>query len=877
MTGCNILILVCTVVALGLLASPSMAGEMAPGNVVPVSIEAGPQEYPDIDGDMIVWVDGRKSIYYSSGPGVRAWSVAGEGGSPSVSGDYIVWEEILNMSLDICLFDLSGGVTRVLTDDPTDQWMPVIYGERVAWYDARSGSTDICLYDIGTGNETFISCSPVTEWRPALSERYLVWEEGSGNGDIWLYDILTGERRQITENSARQTYPSISGSRIVWEDYRNGAPDIYLFDLEDPAAGEQRITDDPAEQVSPAIDGDLIAWEDKRDGTWNIYICDLALGTDKQMPVAPSSTEQLYPAVSNDRIVWQNGRGERSDIYAFTYFRGAIPVAEFSANPTEGNAVLFVRFTDRSTGGPETWFWDLGDGYTSTERNPWHLYEFPGNYTVSLTVSNEFGSDTVTKSELIHVGPLEIREIQFQARPLAGPVPLKVLFLGDEPNYARSWYWDFGDGGTSSHRDPMHTYRRPGVYNVTLTCTYGGINLTHTEYGFITVYERLEPSFLADPVNGTAPLSVRFTDTSTGGPESWLWDFGDGVTSSEQNPEHTYLNPGTYTVSLMVGSAFQNETAVKHGYIQVVPAPTPTVSPTLPITPTPSPTVPVTPTESPTVPVTPTPTVNVTPTVTPTASATPTPTVNVTPTPTQTSPGSGSSGGGGGGRGGGGGGGGGSLAWTDPGWRTPASTAGPTPRPTATSPSGADPAVSALQFVSPDGLVSLTIAGGISAVKTSGAPVTTVTLESLDVDSVPPISGEGRYVFTGFACLIGPDGAALSQPATLVFNFSQDQWEALYDDDRKRLVVQRYNRSADAWEEAITTVHPGSWSISAEISSSGLYALCAEVSEEGIAEMAMDGLDPQFWTGEYTNLIFALLALIILCGGTYLYFRKDGL
>ena len=79
----------------------------------------------------------------------------------------------------------------------------------------------------------------------ALSERYVVWEESTGNGDIWLYDIRSGERHRITGNGARQTYPSISVSRIVWEDYRNGAPDIYLFDLDDPGAGEQRITDDP--------------------------------------------------------------------------------------------------------------------------------------------------------------------------------------------------------------------------------------------------------------------------------------------------------------------------------------------------------------------------------------------------------------------------------------------------------------------------------------------------------------------------------------------------------------------------------------------------------------------------------------------------------
>ncbi|MDD4567400.1 MAG: PKD domain-containing protein, partial [Methanoculleus chikugoensis] len=180
MTACKALIVICTAIAIGLLASPAVAGERAPGDIVSICIDGGSQEHPDIDGGTVVWEDGRngKSIYYSSGPGSGSRKVAGAGTGqryPSVSGDYIVWEENRNMSPDICLFDASTGVTTALTDDPADQWMPVVHGEHVVWYDARSGSPDICLYDIETGSETFLSCSPVTDWKPALSERYVVW------------------------------------------------------------------------------------------------------------------------------------------------------------------------------------------------------------------------------------------------------------------------------------------------------------------------------------------------------------------------------------------------------------------------------------------------------------------------------------------------------------------------------------------------------------------------------------------------------------------------------------------------------------------------------------------------------------------------------
>ena len=405
------LIVVCTAIAVGLLVSPVMAGGGAPGSVVPFCVAEGSQEHPAIGGDMVAWGDGRDggSVRYSDIPGGEGQKVAGGGTGqryPSVSGDYIVWEEIRDTNLDICLFEISSGKTRVLTDGQADRWKPVVCDGYVAWYDARGGNTDICLYEIETGNEIFLSCSPVTEWKPALSERYVVWEESTGNGDIWVYDIQSKERHQITRNSARQTYPAISGSRIVWEDYRGGVPAIYLYDLNRPAAGEQRITSGSAWQVSPAIDGDLIAWEDKRSGIWNIYICDLSREMGREMPISPSGTEQLYPVVSGDLVVWQNGRGGEADVYAFTYSRGTPPIAKFSADPTSGEAMLDVQFTDLSTGDPGAWMWDFGDGRTSPSQDPRHSYETAGDYTVSLTVSNKFGSDTTTEIGYIRIDPL---------------------------------------------------------------------------------------------------------------------------------------------------------------------------------------------------------------------------------------------------------------------------------------------------------------------------------------------------------------------------------------------------------------------------------------------------------------------------------------
>jgi len=112
-----------------------------------------------------------------------------------------------------------------------------------------------------------------------------------------------------------------------------------------------------------------------------------------------------------------------------------------------------------------------------------------------------------------------------------------------------SWLWDFGDGNTSTAQNPTHTYAAAGTYTVCLTASNAcGSDSTCSS---VTVS-------CAAPVaawsNTNQNLSASFTDLSTVAPSSWLWDFGDGSTSTMQNPNHTYAAPGTYTVCLTVSN-----------------------------------------------------------------------------------------------------------------------------------------------------------------------------------------------------------------------------------------------------------------------------------------------------------------------------------
>ncbi|MCH6471365.1 PKD domain-containing protein [Sinomonas terrae] len=159
--------------------------------------------------------------------------------------------------------------------------------------------------------------------------------------------------------------------------------------------------------------------------------------------------------------------------------------------------------------------------------------------------------DLVVKSVIPAPAPVA----SFTASPTSGIAPLNVAFTDTSTGSPTSWSWNFGDGGTSTSQNPTHTYASAGTYTATLTATNAtGSNSTSST---ITVSALQAPvaSFKASPTSGAAPLNVAFTDTSTGSPTSWAWDFGDGATSTAQNPSHTYAAPGTYTAKLTATNA----------------------------------------------------------------------------------------------------------------------------------------------------------------------------------------------------------------------------------------------------------------------------------------------------------------------------------
>lgn len=204
--------------------------------------------------------------------------------------------------------------------------------------------------------------------------------------------------------------------------------------------------------------------------------------------------------------------------------------------------------------------------------------------TWNIVVTNPDGQVGTNSSVTFRVAPTVAAG--FTGTPLSGDAPLGVAFTDTSTGSPTSWSWNFGDGSTSSEENPSHTYTRAGVYTVSLTAGNGLSTDTKSVPGYIAVTSAAEPviaNFAAVPRTGTAPLTVSFSDQSRGGPVNWSWSFGDGGTSTEQNPVHTYTRTGSFSVVLTAVNGSYSNTTTQENYITVTAVPVTTVT-TSPVT-----------------------------------------------------------------------------------------------------------------------------------------------------------------------------------------------------------------------------------------------------------------------------------------------------
>jgi len=239
----------------------------------------------------------------------------------------------------------------------------------------------------------------------------------------------------------------------------------------------------------------------------------------------------------------------------------AAPVANFDYPPAncETEAVQFTDLSQTNGGGPiVNWYWNFGDpgsgtNNLSTLQHPLHVYYTNGSFDVTLIVKNTGQCyDTILKSILVTDNP--VADFMADTACVGGATQFTDISTVASGTIM-AWNWNFGDGTTpSTLQNPVHTYSDAGIYTVTLAVTSSD-GCTHDTAHAVEVLDVPVAMFTysGECMGGT----TQFTDQSTaqaGLITSWYWEFGDGDTSTLQNPTHTYAAVGVYNVMLLVSN-----------------------------------------------------------------------------------------------------------------------------------------------------------------------------------------------------------------------------------------------------------------------------------------------------------------------------------
>ena len=248
---------------------------------------------------------------------------------------------------------------------------------------------------------------------------------------------------------------------------------------------------------------------------------------------------------------------------SFTVDVNLAPIAAFSQNNTVGCAPLTVNYLNQSLHNPTDFYWQFegGSPTNSDLGSPQITYQIPGNYDVSLQVSNSAGSDIEIKQNLVTVNP---GPTAFFVSNISGGT---VTFNNTSFIYDSS-IWDFGDGNSSTLASPTHTYEANGTYTVTLSVDNEcGSDAYQQE---ITISGYPDAGFSIQTFHACAPFNANFINTSTNSTSvSWQFPGGNPSASFANNPAVSYTQPGVYDVTMTVSNSFGSVTEVFEDIITI--------------------------------------------------------------------------------------------------------------------------------------------------------------------------------------------------------------------------------------------------------------------------------------------------------------------
>jgi len=325
----------------------------------------------------------------------------------------------------------------------------------------------------------------------------------------------------------------------------------------------------PISSCTPAI----IQFTDSSKGNPTSWRWDLGNGTTSFLQ-NPSAT-YFNPGSYTIKLVIKNAQGSDSLTKTKYIIVNALPTVQFTSNITTGCYPLNVQFTDQSLAGSGSivkWEWDFGDGYTSTQANPVHVYNNLGNFNVALRITNSNGCiNTFAKGQYIQIGAGVLAGFTDSSSSSCNP-PVIVNFKNTSTGTGiLNYQWLFGDGASSTATNPSHTYNFSGSYTVRLITTNSNgcsdtvLNTNAVSAGSVKAsFSSTDSVCLGNP--------IHFTNTSTPAGASLSWNFGDGDSSNASNPSESYNSSRTYKVMLVANFGTCTDSAATS--VVVLPAPT---------------------------------------------------------------------------------------------------------------------------------------------------------------------------------------------------------------------------------------------------------------------------------------------------------------
>lgn len=420
---------------------------------------------------------------------------------------------------------------------------------------AGAGCTDTAAVDL------FVQPTPTADFLLSTNDECdsmtVTFTDNSSGATSWDWDFGNGNN-SILQNPPTQDYNSPGIYNVTLSiSSSNGCLNVIskLVNVwESPVANfivstvcEDAVTDFLDVSTFPATDT-IVSW-----------LWDFGDGNSSSL----QNPSHIYPSAGVQNVTLTIQTAHCSSTITLPITVEPKPLVGYTQSPDSGCTTLDVSFTNTTTGA-NSFIWEFGDGFISGLEHPDHSYINIGVsdsiYGVQMIAISGAGCrDTAYSSITVYPGSLA----EFTNTPVPNCAPADVFFTNASIN-GISYEWDFGDGSPiSTLQDPAHTFINTSLFiqnfNVQLVALSAS-GCSDTVVHVISVNPQLVLSLIANPDSGCSPLSVDFPQSANDGAVTWFWDFGDGGSSNQQSPTHTYYNFTTnslpFTATLIASNAF---------------------------------------------------------------------------------------------------------------------------------------------------------------------------------------------------------------------------------------------------------------------------------------------------------------------------------